>query len=239
MQFGSLLIPDSSMNTHEIASTWTPPDIVFNSDFETGDSSEWNEFVTDSGNLVVAEAAALNSTDYGLSVTLPGGTTTSKTFSKGAISLIGDDFFRFRIYIDPNSVTLNAGVAFLLLKNNGSGLGLIAMKLGYSGGNYTIQGIYYGESGGGFGTEQVITDAPHYVEVAITRASGDGISDGTYTLWIDGTQKETVTTIGNYNRFDLMTTIYVGAIYGVTTGCSGTYYLDEFVSNRSGDAIGA
>jgi len=71
-----------------------------------------------------------------------------------------------------------------------------------------------------------ITNAAHYVEVDVQRASSAIAGDGTTRLWIDGTLKETVASIDLY---DLAQPTGRTAARGVSTRARRHVFSDEFV----------
>ncbi len=82
-----------------------------------------------------------------------------------------------------------------------------------------------------------ISDAEHYVEVLVTYASGPSANDGVMTLWVDGSQQGTDTTLDLYNTTK-PNEARLGAVVGIDSGTSGTFYLDEFVLRDDDTEIG-
>ena len=76
-----------------------------------------------------------------------------------------------------------------------------------------------------------VTDVPHKIEIEWQAASAPGANDGVLTLWLDGTQVGTVTTLDNDTR--RVNAGQMGPVAGIDTGTRGTEYFDEFVSRRS------
>ena len=83
-----------------------------------------------------------------------------------------------------------------------------------------------------------ITDAPHWIETHIERATSDVASDGRARWWLDGTLIRTDDHIDNYDVFGNITDVRIGAVMGIDAGTSGTFYLDEFRANNDGNRIG-
>jgi hypothetical protein len=89
------------------------------------------------------------------------------------------------------------------------------------------------------GSEIIITDAPHRVEVQCHRASSDVAADGWASMWIDGVLESTISDIDNYDLFEYTDVLYVGAVTSGNASNEGTFYMDEIVANVTGEEIGA
>ncbi len=201
------------------------------------DLSEFTSTVTDGGDLSQAGAAALASTSGGLSSLIDDttdiyGANTFTTFTSGIL--------RFRFYIDPNGLAMASGDQFEVVQILGStSNNRTRVLLEYNGTNYRIRaGTLDDGSTTQFTSLYTVTDAEHYIEVRVEYASSDVASDGTLTLWFDGSQQETIT---NIDLFDLSqwNESRIGAAKNIDAGTSGTLYQDEFVVRDDGNLIGA
>jgi len=106
-------------------------------------------------------------------------------------------------------------------------------------GNYEINFGLFEDSGTyGFAGATDITDGPHCIEFVVHRATTNSASDGWGQYWIDGSSGGTVTGKDNYDIFDIIYQLRIGAVGGIDSGTSGTYYLDDLEINYSGDEIG-
>ena len=76
-----------------------------------------------------------------------------------------------------------------------------------------------------------MTNAAHKIEIEWQAASAPGANDGVLTLWLDGSQVGTVTTLDNDTR--RVNAGQMGPVAGIDTGTRGTEYFDAFVSRRS------
>jgi hypothetical protein len=83
-----------------------------------------------------------------------------------------------------------------------------------------------------------ITDAPHYIEVKLTRATNSTSVNGSLELWIDGAIKETLSGYDNYDQFVNFQEVRFGAVANLDIGTSGTCYFDQLVINNDGGIIG-
>ena len=75
-----------------------------------------------------------------------------------------------------------------------------------------------------------MTDGPHSVEWDWQASTAAGTNNGNLTLWIDGAQKASLTSVDNDTR--RIDQIQWGAVSGIDASTRGTFYLDAFVSRR-------
>jgi hypothetical protein len=207
---------------------------VFNIDNETGNLTQY----TNTSGAVSATAGAALAGSYGLS------TIVSATVAWGRKVVTQAAIARFRFYIDPNTITMANGDAFVIqnLQQNASPYAVFEqIQLKYvTGTGYQLAVDIYNDAGYLATYTQNITDAPHYVEVNFVRAATSTSIDGTFAWWIDGVAKDTRASIDNYNKFsDQQWQTSIGAVTGRDAGTSGTIYLDEWVMNDDGSTIGA
>jgi hypothetical protein len=203
-------------------------------DLETGDTSQFDSMVSD--DATVEAGAALNSTDYGLQVVID---DTTATYGVKAFTASTTGICRARIYLDPNTLTMGSNHTFSVLDfSNGTAL-FADLQLNYNGG-YDVMGRIWNDAAGQSTTTRIyFTDAPHYIEVMVTRASSDVASDGRIDVWVDGAGQQSVTGVDNYDRFNQFSKINWGATSGVDSGTSGTFFTDELLVNTTGEEIGA
>lgn len=205
---------------------------LFSDGFESGNLSAWSSSAIDGGNLSAAAAAALHGS-YGLSSVI--NDTTS--------IYVQDDTpntkkrLRLRFYIDPNGLTMANNNQFRVYAAYNSSWGnTFFIYFTYKSSAYNIS-VYNQKDSGSIDTAMyVITDEPHWIEVDWKASSATGANDGTTELIIDGVSKETITGIDNDTK-EVSNTRF-GASYGIDAGTSGTFYLDDFVSNDDGSSIG-
>lgn len=210
--------------------------VVIDIDHETGDLSQYTSTATDSGDLSVSDTAALAGTGYGLSCLIDDTTVIYGQKDLGSPNTAGK--VRARCYIDPNTLTManTNDIAFLLIRS--ATTTRISVWLRYATvGGYQIYAVGTGDAGSQTSSNYNITDAPHYVEVYMTRAANSTSADGTFTLWVDGVEKFTVT-YDNYDAFPSFQVVRMGAAADIDAGTSGTFYLDELIVNDDGSEIG-
>jgi hypothetical protein len=203
------------------------------------DLSEFTSTTTDSGDLSQAAGAGLAGTSGGLSCVID---DTTAIFGQHDLAspYSTTGILRARYYVDPNSLTMANNNSFVMFRCDSSAGVLIYCHLRYvTGEGYYIYGTTYNDVPTPTNTAYyAITDGEHYVEVKLIRATNNASSDGSFQLWIDGADKETISNIDNYDRFAAFKTSYLGPVVGLDAGTSGTFYMDELVINDDGGAIG-
>lgn len=213
--------------------------VIIDIDHETGDLSQYTNTATDLGDLSVVDSAALAGTSYGLSVFIDG---TGVIY--GEYALVSEDTsgsLRMRFYIDPNSLSMadTNEFAFLYVYNNSSGLILVAVINYTTLNGYRLRCATYDDGGTGRYLSYVtLDDAPHYIEILLTRAATIDSNDGVLTMWTDGTLSYTRSDLDNNGRFANFKSLMIGAVGGIDAGTSGAFYLDELVVNNDGGEIG-
>ena len=210
--------------------------VIWDCDIEAGDLTEFAGQISD--DISAAAAAALAGTSYGLSV-LVNDTTDNYVYPTTLSPVNTAGKCRIRFYFDPNSLTMAADNNLALYIQRGGGNNLALVSLVYLGSQYRIYVTIYNDAGGTSQTEaSAITDAPHYIEAYLIRATNSTSSDGSLQLWIDGADIATLSGVDNYDRFTSFNSYRWGAI-SKAAGTSGTFYLDQLVVNDDGGAIGA
>jgi hypothetical protein len=206
--------------------------------FEIGhevDLSEYTSTVTDSGDLSWSRLAALSGTVGGMQALIDD--TTAIYGEKTYTALTGTNY-RFRLYIDPNGLTMAANDRFEVAQILNSGLGRASVTLGYDGSSYEVRAAVLDDSSSWQETSLYdITDDQHRIEVLVSYASSDVASDATLDLWVDGASQEQVAGIDLYD-LSKPNQARLGAASGLDAGTNGTLYLDEFVLRDDNVEIG-
>jgi hypothetical protein len=150
------------------------------------------------------------------------------------------DMGRVRFYFDPNTLTMAQDEYFYIASlSNSSGLEVANIIFKKHDASYRIGANMKDDAGGDHAiASTTITDAPHYIEIYLRRAYGSATNDGSLLLQIDGVDIGTATG-DNYDRFNVFDKLYIGALFGIDAGTTGTFYIDEIVINDTGEAIGA
>jgi|WetSurMetagenome_2_1015567.scaffolds.fasta_scaffold436944_2 hypothetical protein len=148
-------------------------------------------------------------------------------------SPVAESVYHARFYFSPNGITMSNGKSHDIFAGyTSSGAAVFRLQFRRSSGVYQVRGAVRSNSG----TEQTtswytISDAGHAIEIAWQAALTTSSSDGSLSLWIDGTLKQTRRNVANGTyRLD---EARLGVVSAVTSGISGTEYFDAFVSTRN------
>ena len=212
---------------------------IIDVDLEENNFTDFTGTVTDSGDLSVSPAAALASTSYGLSCLID---DTTAIYGYNTITAPSSQT-RARFYIDPNTLAMAAWDNFMVSEWYATGGSPTnrpgGVKLQYDGTNYEIIGYLFNDANVYVATTSYhITDAPHYVEILLVRATTSVSADGYARVWIDGVLQGSTANADNYHAFEAMNQSRLGATYGIDAGTSGTLYLDQLIINDDGAEIG-
>jgi len=211
--------------------------VIVNINHETADLGQYDSSTTDGNKLSVTTGAALVGS-YGMSVLID---STNEKYAYKNTGYEGSTL-RVRFYIDPNAITMpdtSSITVMRIVQDGGSYLALVNAYLDYfTSGGYKLKINYKADGGWNYGSDYVITDAPHYMEILVVSAATSISSDGTTQMWIDGVSQFTATGLDNYNSMqDVNWRAVLGAMV-VSASISGTYYLDELIVNNDGGLIG-
>jgi len=199
--------------------------ILFKDGFETGDLSKWRSNpVTDGGDLSVTTTAALHGS-YGLSCLIDD-TTYLRVYDDTPNS---ETRYRVRFYIDPNSITMADGTKLILLALWDSEWTACPFYI-YLWKNSGVYQIIVSDHSGVTWFVATISDAPHYVEVDWKA----GVANAFLKFWLDGSLVGSNTALASNFIVDF---VYIGASE-ISSGISGTFFLDDFASNNTGTPIG-
>jgi len=214
-----------------------PTDDLFQITHEGGTSAEYDTFVDDAGDLSVSAAAALDSTNYGLSVYIDGVGSIygAKSFTWDPAS----DVLRWRFYLDPNSLTM-ANYDSFNIQETWTPTGYITnyVALTKISGTYKIR-LYTRDDGGTwYNTAWYnLSDAEQSIECEMQRASSAVASDGHLKLWIDDVLQETVSSLDVYDQ-TRASQFVVGAVRNIDVGTLGAFYIDEIIVRETSTPIG-
>jgi serine protease AprX len=208
--------------------TSAPGDAIFSDSFETGTLGAWSAASTSSGRLSVTTNATLRGT-WGLQALI---NSTQSLYVSDA-SPATEAVYHARFYFSPNSVSLSNGKSHDIFAGyTSSGTAVFRLQFQRASGAYQVRSAVRTNSG----TEQAtnwytISNASHAIEVAWQAASTTSGSNGSLSLWIDGTLKQTRSSVANGTY--RLEEARLGVVGGVTSGISGTEYFDAFTSTRS------
>lgn len=206
---------------------------------EGGDLSEWTATVTDGGDLSASTDAGLVGT-YGMSGYI------DDTNSINAYYLFGDlgtvSAYRFRFYIDLTDLTMQSGDNYYAggIINNST-----VNTYHYVGRDATGKYIiWYFRNDTGSVTHNsgklYLSDAPHYVEVHMVRATTTSSYNGGIYVYVDGGLEYSATNFDNYETASWggNDRIQLGAINNIDAGTSGYFYYDDIIVRDDGTEIG-
>lgn len=209
--------------------------VIIDIDHETNDLSQYTSTL---GSMSVSAPAALAGTSYGAEIDTTGSVLSYGTKDLAANSTTG--VARMRFYVDPNSLTMGNGDGFYFVEmHNGSWLSILSGSFYRFGGEYNFNITAFDDLSTYPQTSfYPLSDAPHYIEILITRAATNVSADGSIELFFDGVSKESVSGIDNYDTFASFRGFHLGAIYGLVGSTSGVFYVDQVIVNDDGGEIG-
>lgn len=205
---------------------------LFDINLET-DLSEFDSTVTDGGDLSQSGAAALAGTSGGLSCLID-----DANGIYGQCNVANETELRYRIYFNPNGLTMADYDNFHLINENNYDYLLRFKRLS---GKYYIYGRVMTDGGLVSTPDIEISDAAHCIEVHMKRSSAPGADDGFIKIWVDqsvpyGAADAEATGLDDdtcdYDEFR------IGAVEGIDAGTSGTIYFDEIIIRNDGSEIG-
>jgi hypothetical protein len=200
---------------------------VFADGFEAGNMGAWSSSATAGGNLDVAGSAALSGS-YGLRATISN--RTGMYLTDDTPSAASDYHARFQF--DPNSVSMaSRRVQTIFAGRSSSGNKVILVQFRSNNGTYQVRaGARQNNGSTKYSPWSSIGDAPHAVEAGWSAATTTNGTDGSVSLWVDGSLVATKTGLANGSqRVD-------DARLGpqvIPSGTSGVELFDGFVSTLS------
>lgn len=190
--------------------------------------------------ITVTNAAAMNSTTWGMQTNLDGSTNNVFVESTHPAS---ETHYLFRFWISPATAVITQQNRSLRIagvgdNTNGQHL-LIFLRRNGSDNSYRLNSWYKGDTGlyqagpGMFLVFQTNPNSPRQIEVEWTASSGPGANDGSYVIrrLQPTTAEESITGLDNDTlRVD---NFRQGLLAGSGSNASGgAYYFDEFESYR-------
>ncbi len=116
------------------------------------------------------------------------------------------------------------------------GNAIIRAELGQSGANRTIKFAARLNTGSEASFSHTLSGKAlrgwRAIEINWAKASTPSGSNGVLQAWVDGVQVGNLTNLANGNQ--VVNMVRWGAVAGIDSGTSGTFKLDDFVSQRSG-----
>lgn len=146
-------------------------------------------------------------------------------------SPIAETTYRARFYFFPNSVTIPRRAQHdLFVGLSSTGVTLFRLQIRHSSG-YQVRAVIRNSSNREYATRwYALSNSSQSIEISWQAAGSPGGSDGSITLWLDGTLVETVTGIANDNL--RLEEVRLGP-QTIGSGVSGAEFYDAFVSTRN------
>jgi hypothetical protein len=207
-------------------------DVVFKDGFETGTLTAWSSTGSGISGLVVTEDAAMAGTDQGVAGVVK---DTTSLYVQDDTPADGPRY-RARFYVDPTG--FDPGVALNHFRSrifvawaDASGRRVAAVVLRKRFGQFALLARTRDDAKREWETNAfAISAGPHAVELDLAAASGPAAADGTFTLWIDGVEKQSLR--GLQNASAVVGYVRMGAL-SLKAGAAGTIRFDEFESRRT------
>jgi hypothetical protein len=197
---------------------------------------EYDRLTDSDRDLAQRDSAALAGTAGGLRVTLNDRTTAYglKSFARPA-----GGAYRFRYYLDPNSVVMPNSGQVATVQLFGEGRSLVT-RLRYSTSAGYLVNVGYRDDNATWRTTATtaISDAPHMIEVLVEYASSATAGDGRVSYWVDGVLSDRDTGLDLYATSNRPNQLRLGAVWVNSPNVDGAFYLDEFALRDDGAEIG-
>ena len=215
--------------TMTLTPTPTSPvtDLIFADGFESGNLAAWTSNSNDLGDLSVSNSAALVGT-RGLQAVIDDINSIYVTDDTPNV----EPRYRARFYFDPNSISMLSGdTQYIFRGYSGTSTIVLRVQFRFSNNTYQLRSGLVGDGSTWANSSWLtISDASHAIEMDWRASTGAGANNGSLTMWIDGVQQANLTGVDNDTR--RIDRARLGAVSGVDTGTSGTYYFDAFESRR-------
>jgi len=202
------------------------------------DLSEFTSTVEDSGDLYWSADAALAGTSGGMACLIDDTNAIYGEYNLGTSATSGT--YRFRLYFDPNDLSMGNGDNFILgyFLTSATTFGYLEFQY-VTGTGYQVRlGQRDDASIWRYTSAYTISNAPHYIELEWVRATNSTSNDGESNLWVDGELKESKADIDNFDRLSNFDVARFGAVGNIDGTTSGTFYIDEIKANDDGSEIG-
>jgi hypothetical protein len=205
---------------------------TLSADFETGDLSEFDSTVTDSGDLS-ANASAAYTGSYGMQAVLDDNTSIY-----GHWTFANKSELRVGFWFDPNGFSTTDD---LIIAGGGGTIGDADWRIRFEWdtSNLKVYASATNDASTFDSTSKVnISDAWHWIEAHFKRSSGVGANDGFVKLWVDVVDETPDAQLtGRDDDTKDFDDVNVGA-GSVAAPITETIYFDDLRANDTGDAIG-
>lgn len=202
-------------------------DAIFADGFESGGFTRWSSAVTDGGRLSVSAQAAQVGL-YGMQALI----NSTKSIYVLDSSPLSESAYHARFYFAPNGVSLPRNkVQDLFIGRTSTGTVVFRLQIQQVSGVYQLRAAVLTGSGKTITTNWYsISNSSHAVELAWQAATSAKGTDGSISLWLDGTLKELRGGVANGGH--RLEEVLLGP-QTIPSGTSGTVYFDAFNSTRT------
>ena len=205
-------------------------DLIFEDNFESGDTSRWSSSVTDGTDLDVTTAAGLAGTVRGMRALV---NDTNSLYVQDDTP-DAESRYRARFYFDPNGFDPGEADSHfrvrIFLAQDSANTRVVTIVLKRQGGQYSVEGRARRNDGTRADTGFFdITNAPHFVEFDWLKATGPGASNGYLALLIDNS---TVSFLPGLDNDQVPIDQARMGVLSIKTGAAGTVRFDQFESRR-------
>jgi hypothetical protein len=202
-------------------------DPIFSDNFESGNLNAWDVKKTDSGDLAVTTAAALEGS-RGMRVRIDDNTPICVIDDTPS----GETSYKAKFLFDPNSIRMASGdfhTIFLGQDLRTSYVAALRVDFRKVESGYQLRAGARKDDLVWINTTWfAITDQSHEIEVEWDASQSAGMDNGQLTFFIDSIQRADLTGIDNDTfRIDR---VRLGAVSGIDTTTRGVYFFDFFES---------
>ena len=211
-----------SMDDFRIERGQRSREVVFQADVELGDLSAFHS-VAQNGGTVVPSAGAAISGNWGIEFGF-GADTTSLFVRDDTPDQVKHFLAAFQF--DPNGVQMPAGSEHVLAYGAGGGRGSFVLKLRLHNGSYQIRLIGYRDDLTLVAGNWVdLSGDPQSIALEWWSSSFPGLDEGGGKLWLDDAAVDQLSGVDNDEL--QIDNLWLGAVWGVQPGTSGSYFIDN------------
>ena len=202
-------------------------DLIFKDGFNSCDATAWTGGAVNPSRLAFNIASGRDST-CGMAVTIASSTPAYVV----DLSANEETRFRARFYYNPNTLKMpNNTPPAIFIAYNTSAQATIVVQIRYLGGALQLRsGLLSDTNTWSYTSWSTISKAWHIVEFDWIASTSSSANNGSLTLWLDGTQKGSISTIDNDQQ--KVDKVALGVVSGLASKMSGTCLFDNYESRR-------
>lgn len=173
---------------------------------------------------------------YGLQCDIDG---TGAIYGQKLLSPPTSGFLRIQFYLDPSQLEIGDMDNFVCMSVRSSTHHIVQLRLGIDSGVYEVFTLTIDDAiSSHIGVFQSISTGEHLIELLVTKPTTNVSADGSTLLYIDGVLVDSETGIDNFDNFEDIVSIRLGAINSIDAGTIGHLYLDELTVRDNDGEIG-